>query len=225
MSALVLLDIPINWKQKVEITDADFDNGSHFVKVGDVYTAEDVWHLALVGSSNSAVNALVRISDVSKEEFIAMMNRKAQEMRLRTARFVEPTGLDEKNVASAEDTASILREALRRDKIYNTLQIAEYYAHPEGQTKKRVWSTNWLLTHWVPSKYDDLSIAGKTGYIVDSKYNFAVRLEDKNEHAIRVVVLGSDNNESRFSEARDVADWIFEHYLWPDQDGYVGLAE
>jgi D-alanyl-D-alanine carboxypeptidase len=190
-----------------------------------VYSAEDMWHLSLVGSSNSAVNALVRASGISKEDFVKLMNNKAQEMRLRTAKFTEPTGLDVQNVASAEDTARILREALRRDKIFNTLQIAEYYAQPEGQKPKRVWSTNWLLTHWVPSGYDELSIAGKTGYIVDSKYNFAVRLEGKNGHAIRVVVMGSENNESRFSEARDVADWVFEHYLWPDEDGYLNLAE
>lgn len=226
MSALVLLDLHLDSATTTKITAADFENSSHFVNMGEEFTVDDLWHIALIGSSNSAINCLARCSGLTTAQFASLMNKKAQEMRLGSANFVEPTGLDERNVASAWDVAKILKAALEKEKIKSVLQIGEYYANPLNQEKKRrIYSTNWLLTHWVPSSYDKLSIAGKTGYIADSKYNFTVRLENEKQHAVRVVILGADSNEARFTEARDVANWVFTHYLWPNDEGYDKLAE
>lgn len=226
MSALVLLDLRLNWASSTTVVAADMDNSSHFVNVGEEFTVNDLWHIALIGSSNSAMNSLVRNSGLSREQFAVLMNKKAQEMKLGSVKFTEPTGLDEKNMASAWDAAKILKAALEKEKIKAVLQIGEYYAQPLGlEKKRRVYSTNWLLTHWIPNQYDKLTIAGKTGYIADSKYNFVVRLENDKRHAARVVVLGADSNEARFSEARDAADWVFAHYLWPQDEGYDNLAE
>jgi D-alanyl-D-alanine endopeptidase (penicillin-binding protein 7) len=153
------------------------------------------------------------------------MNEKAQDLRLRSLRFVEPTGIDERNVGNARDVARLLKYALASDKIYNTLQTPEYYSNPIGQKPRRVWTTDWLLTKWVPNKFGDLTIAGKTGYIDGSKYNFAVRIENGGKRAIRTVVLGADTMEARFSEARDLATWAFDHYAWPGDTGYEKLAQ
>lgn len=225
MSALVLLDLNPDWKKIVEITPEVYDNNSHFINVGEKFSMEDLWNVALIGSSNSAVNALVNGAGIKKEDFVVKMNEKAQELRLRTVRFVEPTGIDERNVGSARDIARMLKYALANDKIFNSLQTPEYYSNPIGQKPRRIWSTDWLLTKWVPNKFGDLTIAGKTGYIDDSKYNFAVRIENGGKRAIRTVVLGAHTMEARFSEARDLASWAFAHYAWPDDEGYDKLAQ
>lgn len=225
MSALVLLDLNPDWKKVVEITPDIYDNNSHFVNIGEKFTMGDLWSVALIGSSNSAINALVSGSGVKKEEFVKMMNEKAKELRLRSLRFVEPTGIDERNVGSARDVARMLKYALMSDKIFSTLQTPEYYAQPLGQKPRRIWTTDWLLTKWVPNKFGDLTIAGKTGYIESSKYNFAVRIENGGRRAIRTVVLGADTYEARFSEARDLAVWAFDHYAWPDDAGYEKLSQ
>ncbi len=225
MSALVLIDLNPDWKKIVEITPDVYDNNSHFVNIGEKFTVEDLWNVALIGSSNSAVNALVSSTGIKKEDFVIKMNEKAQDLRLRTLRFVEPTGIDERNVGSARDVARMLKYALDNDKIFNSLQTPEYYSNPVGQKPRRIWTTDWLLTKWVPNKFGDLTIAGKTGYIDDSKYNFAVRIENGGKRAIRTVVLGSDTMEARFSEARDLATWAFAHYTWPGDEGYEKLAQ
>lgn len=225
MSALVLLDINPDWKKVVEITPDVYDNNSHFVNIGEKFTMQDLWNVALIGSSNSAINALVAGSGVKKEDFVAKMNEKAQDLRLRSLRFVEPTGLDERNIGTARDIARMLKYALGNDKIFNTLQTSEYYSNPIGQKPRRIWTTDWLLTKWVPNKFGDFTIAGKTGYIDNSKYNFAVRIENGGKRAIRTVVLGADTMEARFSEARDLATWAFEHYAWPDDEGYDKLTQ
>jgi len=226
MSALVLMDLPIDWASSTEICQDDCDAGSHHMEAGEKYALDDLLHVALIGSSNTAINALVRMSGVSLENFVLLMNRKARSLGLASAHFVEPTGLDENNVASAEDTVKILKEALKFNKILSIMKVGEYYAHPLNEDKaKRVWSTNWLLTNWVPSDFQSGEIVGKTGFIVGSKYNFAVRLTNEDGRALRAVVLGSSSNEARFSEARDLAEWVFAHYLWPDQVGYDQLVE
>jgi D-alanyl-D-alanine carboxypeptidase len=172
------------------------------------------------------VNALVRSSGFSQEQFAVLMNRKAKDLKLTSASFVEPTGLDPANVASARDVAALLKESIRFNKICKAMHTAEYYAHPVNQEKAlRVWSTNLLLTNWIPNEFKAEDIAGKTGYIADSGYNFAVRLTNANAHSIRVVVLGTTSAEARFTEARDLARWAFEHYLWPEDGGYDQLAE
>ena len=226
MTALVLMDLPMNWSSSTVICTADCDKGSQQMNVGEKYTLDDLLHVALIGSSNTAISALVRMTGITTENFVLLMNKKAAKLGLASAHFVEPTGLDSGNVATAEEVAKILKEVLKYKKVYTVMKVGEYYAHPLNKEKvKRVWSTNWLLTNWIPSDFQFEEIVGKTGFIIDSKYNFTVRLTDKDSRVIRVVILGADSNEERFREARDLAEWAFNHYLWPEDDGYNQLVE
>lgn len=225
MSALVLLDLSPRWASTTEILAEDLDASSHHLNAGEKFLLSDLWQVALVGSSNVAINALARESGLARDEFVARMNAKAQNLGLVSARFADPTGLDNRNMAKAGDVALLLNAALAKEKIIKALQTAEYYASPIDKKQRRVWNTNWLLTHWIPSEFKGVQIAGKTGYILDSDYNFVVRLTDSLGHGIRAVILGSASNETRFTEARDLANWVFGHYLWPDDPGYDKLTE
>jgi len=221
MTAMTLLDLPIDWNTSTQILDSDCDSSSHQLKPGAIFKLSDLWNVALVGSSNSAVKALVRNSGLSEEQFVASMNKKAKDFDWQSLSFVEPTGLSSRNVGHAKDIALMLKESLKSEKILKSLQIGEYYTKPlNGEKPRRIYSTNWLLTNWIPNKYDASCIAGKTGFISDSGYNFVVRLADDKSHQIIVVVLGAANSEARFSEARDLGDWVFNHYIWPDEEGY-----
>lgn len=226
MSALVLLDLPINWQTTTTVTEEDSDGSSHHVAVGEVFTLEDLWHIALIGSSNSSIAALVRASGLKEDQFVARMNEKATALRLPSLRFVEPTGLNSGNVGNAYDVARLLRFAHESEKIDATLRVGEYYAHPLNKAKpRRVWSTDWLITNWVPNTFLKDSIVGKTGYTAEAGYNFVVRLADDKGRTIRAAILGAASNEARFTEARDLAEWVFDNFLWPDEPGYDKLAE
>jgi len=149
----------------------------------------------------------------ARDAFVARMNEKAQELGMLDTSFDGPTGLSSANVGTASDIALLLREALSHEDIMHALTTKEYNLYSEKRKKKHhVWNTDWLLLGWVP--HDLTVVGGKTGYIIRSGYNVALELQDTHEHAIDVVVLGAKNNEARFSEARDVADWVFENYEW-----------
>ena len=129
--------------------------------------------------------------------------------------FVEPTGLDAGNMASAADVALLLRAALAERKIQETVVMREFTALPTGGGPNHLWSTNWLLLRWIPHTLHTIH-GGKTGYITASGYNFTVSVGDAAGHTIDVVVLGAKTHEARFSEARDIADWVLNHYHWPE---------
>lgn len=225
-SALVLLDLPINWSTTTVVVEDDVDRSSHHINTGEEFTLDDLWHVALIGSSNSAINTLVRASGVSNDQFVKLMNKKVNDLNLPSLKFVEPTGLNSGNVGNVFDTSKLLREALRFSKIAEALQTGEYYAHPLNKDKpRRVWTTDWLLTNWISNTFNKEEVVGKTGYIDASGYNFVVKLTDTKGHSVRVVIFGASSNEARFSEARDLALWTFSHYLWPDEPGYDKLAE
>lgn len=210
VSALVLLDLPIKWNTYAKITDADCDSFSRQVIAGEVLSLHDLWNIALVGSVNSAMKALVRHSGVDRETFVALMNKKAKSLNLNSLVLVEPSGLDSRNVGNAKDVARLLKEALKSKKILNALQTGIYFAKPlHKETPKKIYNTNWLLTGWVPSDFPLGSIVGKTGFLKNIGYNLTVRMTDNKNRQIIIVVLGSKSFTSRFAKARELANKVF----------------
>lgn len=226
MSAMVLMDLPIVWSSTTTILDIDYDGSSHLLTPGETYSLDDLWSAGLVGSSNSAIRALVRNSGLSETQFVEKMNKKAKSLGFASLVFTDPTGLSSGNMGSVRETAFMLKESLRYEKIASALNIGELYVQALNSSKpKRIWSTNRLLTRWTPHDFESKNIVGKTGYIINSRYNFVAKIGDNASHQIIVAILGSESNESRFTEARDLAEVIFAKFLWPDQNGYSELAE
>jgi len=225
MSAMVLLELPRQWDEVIEITTGDtVYNGSHTVQVGEKFTALDLWNAGLVNSSNESIMALVRTSGVTFDGFITLMNRKAEKLGLTSLNFVEPTGIKEGNMGNAHDIIEILKEALEYGKIKSALSTSEYYLEPiDSDKKRRIWSTDWLLSGWTANNFKE--VIGKTGFIELSGYNFVGEITGNNDKKIMTLILGADTNENRFLEARDLSEWIFKNYLWPDEIGYSELVE
>lgn len=223
-SALALMDLSPQWSSTTVVSAADVDSSSHHLAVGEKYTLENLWHIALVGSSNSALNALVRASGLTEEQFVKKVNEKMKFLGCNSLRFADPTGLDERNRGNAWDVVKLLKNALKEDRIYKALGESEYEVEPLNKNiKHRIWTTNWLLTNWIPNKFDKEALAGKTGYIGASGYNFTAKIPARHGQALRIAIMGAASNEARFSETRDLAEWILANYLWPDDPGYEAL--
>jgi len=215
MSALVLLEQGIDWRAHAVVS-PDNVSGTHMYS-GEQYTHEDLWRAALVGSSNKAVLTLVDSSGWTREDFLARMNEKALELGMTDTRFADPTGLHVGNVSTAADITMLLEEAMAFNEISGAVLEPEHTLHATNQFKTHhMWSTNWLLLGWVTNQLDDFR-GGKTGYIPQSGYNFTMQVGSDDGHVIDVVVLGATSNQARFSEARDIAEAVFENYRWPSK--------
>lgn len=222
MSALVLLEQPMDWSTSTVVV-ADDVIDTHMY-AGDTYTLEDLWNAALIASSNKAVLTLIDASPRTREVFVARMNEKAQELGMSDTVFVEPTGLDAGNISTPSDIAILINEALKQEKIASALTTVEYEIYSaERKSKHHMWNTNWLLLQWVPNTFERI-YGGKTGYITASQYNFTTQVEDEKKRKITVVILGADTHEARFTEARDIANWVYDSYIWPGEKHVESLA-
>jgi len=170
---------------------------------GETLTVEDLIYASLVGSANNTVETLVRVSGMSREDFIAKMNRQAEEWGASSTRFVEPTGLAPANVSTARDYALIAREALKHPIIEkaSTMQEYEFTTINEGR-HKRVRNTNHIIrTH-------RFNITGsKTGYLHEAGYCLMTRVEGYGGKSAIIVTFDAPDRDTSFLETSELMQY------------------
>jgi D-alanyl-D-alanine carboxypeptidase len=214
MTALVFLDGNPDWDKKIELLKEDEEEGGIFyARAGEEVQVKDLFNMMLVGSVNNAATALARSTGMSREDFVEKMNEKAQELRLKNTFFTDPSGLGPTNVSTAHDVAILISRALENDKIRETVVKKRYVFSPQNIKKTYyVKNTDELLWGFLNENPYQI-IGGKTGYLDEAKYCLAIEVENNN-HKIIVVVLGSNEIEGRFQEAKGLVVWTFENYKW-----------
>lgn len=200
MTAMVLIESKPDLSRRVMVTRADLaGSGRTQLRNGELVTMRDLLHLALLSSDNAATKALVRNSDLSPEEFLARMNRKAQVMGLHQTRFVEFTGLSEQNVSTATEYAQILKLAGNEPLIQHVSTLPDY-TFRGSKGNHHIVNTNRLCRYGV---FDVRG--GKTGFINEAGYCLATWVSTRTRDVISVV-LGAPSNSARFAETRRLID-------------------
>lgn len=216
MSALVWFDVDGDLNKTVEIFAEDYREGSipYFI-AGDKVMTRDLLYAALVASSNSAVAALVRSTGLTEERFVSFMNAKARELGMDKTAFYDSIGLSPQNKSVAADLFILAREAFYNREISRATKLLFYEFSPRGRGAARIIkNTNRLLASSL-NNGDYKIIGGKTGYIEESDYNLILKIynKEKNKNII-AVVLGSNDQNLRFSEAKKIIEWTYENYMW-----------
>lgn len=200
VTALVALDTVPNWNAKCTLNFTDRVGGvSLLYQQGYTYTLRDLLNASLVPSSNDATHALARCSGVSLDQFLLRMNEKVKQFGAWNTNFVEPTGLSSKNRSTAEDFAKIANAAFSTSQLREILQKPTVVVCGVSLTKKcqTLKSTNQLLAD------NELTmVAGKTGFLDESGYNFASSVRDRNGNYYIIVVLGSKSKDARFADSK-----------------------
>lgn len=176
---------------------------------GDTLTIEDLVYSALVGSANNAVETLVRISGLSRDEFINRMNQAVNDWGAVSTHFVEPTGLSSQNVSSVLDYAIITKQIYTNPIIKKISAIAEY-KFTTINTKKyhRIKNTDKLISA------SNLKITGsKTGYLDEALYCLMIRVEKDSLDPIIVVTFGAPARAKSFEETEYLAKYTFKGLL------------
>jgi D-alanyl-D-alanine endopeptidase (penicillin-binding protein 7) len=210
MTALVFLEANPDWNQQLTIVQNDKVNGGRVVfKPGEVVNLRDLFRVALIGSVNSAAEALAEATEMSYEEFINRMNTKAQELDMTEAIFIEPTGIQPGNQATAMNVALLLRAALEEELIREVLTTDRYsFTSVTGQVHV-IDNTNKLL-----GSYLDI-VGGKTGYIDEAGFCLVNLVKsDMAPEGIIVVILGAGSKEDRFQQNKFLSQWVFDNWEW-----------
>ncbi len=217
MTTLVVFDQGFVPSKKITIEAGDHRTGSiEYFLTGETVTARDLLYVALVGSSNTATAALARSTGLTAAEFAEKMNQKAKALGMDTATFSEPTGLDDQNRGSARDVARLAREAFQNPELAQAMTARSYAFSPagDGNPLRTVKSTDELLGGILNQGAYKIT-AGKTGTLgVGTGYHVAVSVADDANREVIVVVLGSESNTARFTDAKALAVWAFDAYTW-----------
>jgi D-alanyl-D-alanine endopeptidase (penicillin-binding protein 7) len=203
VTAMVFLRTNPDWDRVIEVIpeDVKYSSRSH-IRAREEITVRDLIHASLMSSDNVATKALVRTSGMPREDFVRRMNLMADSLGLGGTHFVEPTGLSELNVATAQDCARILRAATESEVVSAITQKPEY-TFTSNRKVHRLINTNRLLrSQWTVT-------GGKTGFIREAGYCLVTNVKGPSGSDVTAVVLGAPSNALRFAEARRILDWTF----------------
>lgn len=112
MTAMVALDakLPLDQQLPIVIRDtAEMRGVFSRVRVGSEVSRRDMLLLAMMSSENRAAASLAHHYPGGHVAFIAAMNAKARALGMSRSHFVEPTGLSQHNVSTANDLVLLLK--------------------------------------------------------------------------------------------------------------------
>lgn len=204
MTAMVVLDAKQKMNKKITVTKSDKDRlkktGSR-LKIGTRLSRKDMLCLTLMASENRAASALSRNYPGGRKAFVAAMNKKAKQLGLKETVFKEPTGLNWKNVSSAQDLAKLVAAAHKYKQIRKYTTRATHSVVVKGKketfrnTNKLVRKSNWKIG------------LSKTGYIKEAGRCLVMQAKVANKSTI-IVLLDSQGTMTRIGDANRIRYWI-----------------
>lgn len=152
------------------------------LRVGERLRLHELLYPLLMESSNDAAEVIAE--HFGRTRFLIAMNTRAHELGATRTRFVDPSGLSEENVSSADDVAALVTYlALHHPELFRVTTLKEY------KVRNHIWRNGSPLLA-LPGY-----VGGKNGYTDEAKSTaaavFRVSLDDGRERTLVVVVLRS----------------------------------
>lgn len=171
-----------------------------FLEEGEVQTLETIIKCIAVASGNDASVAAAEFIAGSEQEFVNLMNKRAEDMGLTNTHFEDCCGLtdSDNHYSTAKDVALMSRELITKYP-----QILDYtkiwmeditHATNRGTSNFTLSSTNKLL------KMYEWTTGLKTGSTSKALYCLSATASKDNIDMI-AVVMGAPSNKSRFQDA------------------------
>jgi len=221
----------VKWDQKVKISEyahiisQDRSLSNVPLENGGTYTVKELYEAMAIYSANGATIALAELIGGSEGNFAKMMNDKAKELGLQNYKFVNSTGLinkdlkgkqpegtgpDEENKMSAKDCA-LLAQHLLQDypKVLDTAKIPKKTFQKGGKYPIDMANWNWMLKGLVKG-YEGVD-GLKTGHTDEAGYCFTGTAERNGMRLISVVIKTSSET-ARFDETKKLFDYGFTNF-------------
>lgn len=226
----------IKWTSKVTVSDfaAAIGGSGQLIAAGETYTVRELYRNMGIFSGNDASVALAEFVGGSEKKFVDMMNQTARKLGLKSAHFVNATGLEKadypaqfadqisdepgETTISASDLAKLARiivtefpEVLEYTKLTQAYRI-------EGDTSSELMNNwNWMLEGWKSfnNNFSKMAYTGmdgmKTGHTDAAGYCFTGTAKRGNMRLISVV-MGASTIEGRFQQTRKLMDYGFNNF-------------
>lgn len=214
MSAFVILedfDLELDEYYKIKGSDRRL-GGRDYLFTGDEVKNKDLLALSLIASDNTAMAALISSLGLSENEFVVLMNDKAEALNLNNTKFKDATGLNSNNVSTAKEVSILIKKSFENQEILNLVQEYNYKFFTKQGKLKNIYSTNELLNSF--NENNNLKIiGGKTGYNDLAGYCLGAKFITDNNQEFISVVLNASTLKNRFSDTKKIAQEIYNFYI------------
>ncbi|MBQ7751889.1 MAG: D-alanyl-D-alanine carboxypeptidase, partial [Clostridia bacterium] len=178
-----------------------------FLEAGEQFSVSDMLKGIVVASANDGCVAMAEHISGNEEEFVKLMNKRAEELGMENTHFVNCNGLDDdvevtEAYSSAKDVATMSKELIKHKKIFDYSTI---WMDSLRDGKFMLANTNKLLRNY----------QGATGLKTGSTTKAGCCLSataEKNGMELIAVVLGAQTTEMRFASASKLLDYGYANY-------------
>jgi serine-type D-Ala-D-Ala endopeptidase (penicillin-binding protein 7) len=204
MTALVVLEgeQPLDEQLKITKADRDIEVGRRSrLVVGASLSRGELLHLSLMSSENRAANAVGRNYPGGLPGVLKAMNAKAKTIGMKSARFVDPTGLSNGNVASPKDLVKLVNAASR-----NPL-IREYSTDADETVIVGKYPVEYRNTNLLVRKPDWDVVVQKTGF-TNAAGQCLVMKAIIDDRPVVMILMNSFGKYTRVADARRVRKFV-----------------
>jgi len=206
---MVALDagLPLDERLTVQPADAKIAKGKESrLKLGVSLTRRDMLKLALMSSENRAAAVLARTYPGGPAALVEAMNHKAQALGMFDTEFLDPTGLDARNVSTAHDLALMVNAAYGYPLIreFTTSDLHEVPTTNRYRSKAVTYYYN--SNRLVRDSDWDVGLS-KTGYIGKAGRCLVMQATIAAKPVI-IVLLDSLGKVARAADANRIKHWL-----------------
>ena len=174
-----------------------------FLEVGEQMTVHDMLRGIAVASANDGCVAMAEHIAGSEEAFVAMMNKKAEELGMLNTQFINTNGLDaDGHFSSARDVALMSRELLTHEKIFDYTTI---WTDTMRDGKFALANTNKLIRFYPGANGLKTGSTSQAGCCISAS-------AERDGMQLIAVVLGAPNSTERFESAKALLNYGFASY-------------
>lgn len=176
-------------EQIVEVPDVaeGVEGSSLYLKAGEKISIEDLLYGLMLVSGNDAAVALAEIIGGSEENFVKMMNEKAQTLGCRGTHFTNASGLfDEEHYTTARDMAAIGFEAMKYPLFRKIVSAQNHASNREKSDYTEFYNKNKTIFQY------DGGTGIKIGYTTDSGRTLVASSTRGDKSMICVVMSAPD---------------------------------
>ena len=175
---------------------------SMFIMINDEISVENLLKGIIIASGNDACVALAEGIAGTEENFVSLMNEKANEIGMKSTNFANASGINNPdNYSTVRDIATMSKYLIKNyPKYYEYFKETEFTWERTGGTPISQGNRNTLL-------YKNIGVDGiKTGHLAVEQYSLASSLK-KNTRRLIAVGSGFKTNALRSSQSRKLLTW------------------
>ena len=197
----------LDLQQMIQVSEhawkVDKDSSKMFIEPRVPVSVNDLLHGLIVQSGNDAAVALAEAVAGTEPSFVALMNREAERMGLKSTRFANAHGLPHpENYSTARDLAKLAQHMINdHPELYKIYSVKSF-------TYNKITQSNRNRLLWLDPTVDGL----KTGYTSSAGYcliSTARRPNGNHDRRLVSVVLGTDSDRIRAQESQKLLNWGF----------------